>query len=195
MENLPISGEFKAEITLEGGTGRTTVQSPADISVENGVITAEIVWSSPNYDLMIVGDKEYKPISNENGQSVFIVEIPSLDTPLDIKAETVAMSAPHIIEYTITVSCEELRSESASTSESSGSKSLTEEEAWSIVQSMMSDEISGSGSEQVFYSATVGDSDNKSGGGIPPLAVVGISAALGAAVAYVAVTLGKKKKK
>ena len=195
MENLPISGEFKAEITLEGGTGRTTVQSPADISVENGVITAEIVWSSPNYDLMIVGDKEYKPISNENGQSVFIVEIPSLDTPLDIKAETVAMSAPHIIEYTITVSCEELRSESASTSESSGSKSLTEEEAWSIVQSMMSDEISGSGSEQVFYSATVGDSETKSGGGIPPLAVVGISAALGAAVAYVAVTLGKKKKK
>lgn len=198
MENLPLNGEFKAEITLEGGTGRTTVQSPANIRAENGVITAEIVWSSPNYDLMIVGDKEYKPLSNENGQSVFMVEIPSLDTPLDIKAETVAMSAPHIIEYTITVSCEELRSESASTSESgesSESKSLTEEDMWSIVQSMMSDENSGSGSEQVFYSATVGDSDNKSGGGIPPLAVVGISAALGAAVAYVAVTLGKKKKK
>ena len=196
MENLLISGEFKAEITLEGGTGRTTIQSPADISVENGVITAEIVWSSPNYDLMIVGDKEYKPVSNENGQSVFMVEIPSLDTPLDIKAETVAMSAPHMIEYTITVSGKEILTNSSNSSDLSGSsesRSLTEDEMWSIVQSMMSEETSGSG--QVFYSATAASPENKSSGSIPPLAVVGISAALGAAVAYVAVTLGKNKKK
>lgn len=195
MENLPLNGEFKAEITLEGGTGRTTIQSPANIRAENGVITAEIVWNSPNYDLMIVGDKEYKPLSNENGQSVFAVEIPSLDTPLDIKAETVAMSAPHIIEYTITVSCEELRSESAPGS--SGSNSLSEDDMWSVVQSMMSEETLGSGSGQVIYSGTVAGQDTGSGGGggIPPLAVVGISAALGAAVAYAAVTLGKKNKK
>lgn len=190
MENLFPEGDFQTEIMLEGGTGRTTIQSPARVRIENDVITAEIVWSSPNYDLMIVGDKEYTPLSNENGQSVFMVEIPSLDVPLEIKAETVAMSAPHLIDYTITVSGREILN-SESESISSESRSLTSEELSSMLDSIMSHEPV-SGGPQAVYSATV---VGNNGGGIPPLAVVGISAALGAAVAYVAVTIGKKKKK
>lgn len=195
MENLPIDGDYQAEITLGGGTGRTTIQSPANVHVEDGVITAEIVWSSPNYDLMVVGDKEYKPISND-GRSVFMVEIPSLDTPLDIKAETVAMSAPHMIEYTITVSGREiLQNENTSSSDSlldfSG---MTSEEISSIIDSYLSQPYSGTGSNQTIFSATVADPDNNKSS-IPPLAVIGISAALGAAVAFVAVNLRKNKKK
>lgn len=108
MENSLPNGDFKAEITLSGGTGRTTIQSPADIHIENGTITAELIWSSPNYDFMEVGGVGYTPTSND-GSSVFSVVIPALDTELPIKAETVAMSAPHMIEYTLLVSCEELR--------------------------------------------------------------------------------------
>ena len=193
MENILHDGDFTAEITLGGGTGRTTIQSPANVRVENGVITAEIVWSSPNYDLMIADGKEYKPISNDNGQSVFMVEISSLDTPLEIKAETVAMSAPHLIDYTITVSGSEiLQSESTSTSTStSESSSMTSEDLSSMLDSLMS--ASNSGSGQVIYSAVAAPDNNS--GGIPPLAVVGISAALGAAIAFVAVNIGKNKKK
>lgn len=108
MENSLPNGDFKAEITLSGGTGRTTIQSPADIHIENGRITAELIWSSPNYDFMEIGGVGYTPISND-GSSVFSVVIPALDTELPIKAETVAMSSPHMIEYTLYVSGAEIK--------------------------------------------------------------------------------------
>lgn len=185
--NLLIDGEYKSEITLEGGTGRTTIQSPANVYIENGVVTAEIIWSSPNYDLMIIGDKEYKSISND-GHSLFLVEIPSLDTPLEIKAETVAMSTPHLIDYTITVSgAEILKSES-----SSESLPLTSEDLASMLDSILAlDPVSGS--DQLVYSATAVSPETS--GGVPAIVMIGVGAALGAAVAFVAVTLGKNKKK
>ena len=43
-------GDYTAAVTLEGGSGRASVQSPAKIHVENGQATATIVWSSSNYD-------------------------------------------------------------------------------------------------------------------------------------------------
>ncbi len=186
--NQLLDGEYKAEIILSGGTGRTTVQSPANVYIENGVITAEIIWSSPSYDLMIIGGKEYKPISND-GKSVFLVEIPSADTPLDIKAETVAMSAPHMIDYTITVSGSEFKTNTSS--DPSENSSPTSEELHSQLESLLAQ--SGSGSVAAGVSIMV--EAPKSGGGIPTLAVIGISAALGAAIAYAAVTIGKKNKK
>lgn len=191
-----IDGEYKAEITLGGGTGRTTVQSPANVYIENGVITAEIIWSSPNYDLMIVGDKEYKSISND-GHSVFIIEIPSLDTPLEIKAETVAMSTPHLIDYTITVSGSEiLRTEDPSENTSDNSSEVSSEySSESLIESSggQSESLSVSGEITAGISFVV--ESPKTSGGLPAIAVFGISAALGAAVAFVAVTVGKKKKK
>ncbi|MDE7229591.1 MAG: hypothetical protein K2N56_03845 [Oscillospiraceae bacterium] len=193
MENRSANqlrdGEYKAEIILSGGTGRTTIQSPANVYIENGVITAEIIWSSPSYDLMIVGGKEYKPISND-GKSVFLVEIPSADTPLDIKAETVAMSAPHMIDYTITVSGSEFRENTSP--ETSGNSSMTSEEMMSMLESMVATPNSSTGSVVAGISIEV---SGQGSGGIPTLAVIGISAALGAALAYAAVTIGKKNKK
>lgn len=183
-------GEYKAEIILSGGTGRTTIQSPANVYVENGVITAEIIWSSPSYDLMIIGDKEYKPISND-GKSVFLVEIPSADSPLNIKAETVAMSAPHMIDYTITVNGSEFKTNTSS--EPSENSSLTSEDMQSMLESIMAASNSGDGSVVAGISFEV--EAPKSSGGLPTLAVIGISAALGAAIAYAAVTIGKKNKK
>lgn len=194
MENQSANqlrdGEYKAEIILSGGTGRTTIQSPANVYIENGVITAEIIWSSSSYDLMIVDGKEYKPISND-GKSVFLVEIPSADTPLDIKAETVAMSAPHIIDYTITVSGSEFKTNTSS--DTSENSSLTSEELQSMLESMVATPASGTGSVVAGISFAV--ESPKSNGGLPTLAVIGISAALGAALAYAAVTIGKKNKK
>lgn len=198
MENRAalIDGEYKAEITLGGGTGRTTIQSPANVYIENGVITAEIIWSSTKYDLMIIGDKEYKSISND-GHSLFLVELPSLDVPIEIRAETVAMSTPHLIDYTITVSgAEILRTEdpSENTSEVSSeysSESLSEEELQSRIESMMNESVSG---ETITVLSFVVEEPKTSGGGLPAIGVFAISAALGAAVAFVAVTVGKKKK-
>ena len=58
-------------------------------------------WSSPNYDYMIVDDEKYFPV-NTDGNSVFEIPVAALDTPLTVIGDTVAMSKPHEIEYTLT---------------------------------------------------------------------------------------------
>lgn len=49
-------GTYQADVTLTGGSGRATVDSPAAITVKDGKIYATIVWSSPYYDYMIVAE-------------------------------------------------------------------------------------------------------------------------------------------
>ena len=93
-------GTYTAEVTLEGGSGRATIESPATITVKDGVATASIVWSSPNYDYMIVDGEKLLPVNTE-GNSVFEIPVASFDTELDVIADTVAMSKPHEIEYTL----------------------------------------------------------------------------------------------
>ena len=64
-------------------------------------MTATIVWSSPNYDYMLVDGEKYLP-TNTEGNSTFEIPVSALDTALDVTADTVAMSTPHEIEYTLT---------------------------------------------------------------------------------------------
>ena len=101
MKEVPADGSYTCEVTLEGGSGRATVESPAALTVENGKMTATIVWSSPNYDYMIVDGEKYLP-TNTSGNSTFAIPVAALDTPLAVTADTVAMSTPHEIEYTLT---------------------------------------------------------------------------------------------
>ena len=97
----PADGTYTCEVTLEGGSGRATVESPAALTVADGKMTATIVWSSPNYDYMLVDGEKYLP-TNTEGNSTFEIPVAALDTALDITADTVAMSTPHEIEYTLT---------------------------------------------------------------------------------------------
>lgn len=93
-------GTYTAEVTLEGGSGRASIESPATLTVKDGKVTASIVWSSPNYDYMLVNDEKYLPVNTE-GNSAFEIPVASFDTALDVIADTVAMSKPHEIEYTL----------------------------------------------------------------------------------------------
>ena len=43
----PADGEYSVNVTLEGGSGRATVESPAALTVADGKMTAVILWSSP----------------------------------------------------------------------------------------------------------------------------------------------------
>ena len=97
----PADGSYTCEVTLEGGSGRATVESPAALTVADGRMTATIVWSSPNYDYMLVDGEKYLP-TNTEGNSTFEIPVAALDTPLDVVGDTVAMSTPHEIEYTLT---------------------------------------------------------------------------------------------
>ena len=47
---ITADGSYTVEVALEGGSGRATVESPAQLTVQDGKATATIVWSSSNYD-------------------------------------------------------------------------------------------------------------------------------------------------
>ncbi len=93
--------EMVVSVTLSGGSGRSTIESPAkikEVSESEWIVT--IVWSSPNYDYMIVDGEKIFPVNTE-GNSTFELTIHELPCSLDVIADTVAMSTPHEIEYTI----------------------------------------------------------------------------------------------
>ena len=98
----PADGTYTCDVTLEGGSGRAAVDSPAALTVADGKMTATIVWSSPNYDYMIVDGEKYLPTNTEGQFPPFEIPVSALDTALDVTADTVAMSTPHEIEYTLT---------------------------------------------------------------------------------------------
>ena len=104
----PADGTYTCDVTLEGGSGRATVESPAALTVADGKMTATIVWSSPNYDYMIVDGEKYLP-TNTEGNSTFEIPVAALDTALNMTADTVAMSTPHEIEYTLTFASASLK--------------------------------------------------------------------------------------
>ena len=100
-------GTYTIELTMEGGSGRASIQSPAQLAVADGAATATLEWSSPNYDYMLVNGEKYLPVNTE-GNSVFEVPVEALDAPLTMIGDTVAMSTPHEVEYTVTFHSETL---------------------------------------------------------------------------------------
>ena len=93
-------GEYTVEVSLEGGSGKAGISSPAKLKVEDGKTTATIVWSSKNYDYMKVDDVKYNNL-NEGGDSTFEIPVIGFDYRMPVIADTVAMSEPHEIEYTL----------------------------------------------------------------------------------------------
>ena len=102
-------GSYTIELTMEGGSGRASIQSPAQLAITAGAATATLEWSSPNYDYMLVNGEKYLPVNTE-GNSVFEVPVEALDAPLTMIGDTVAMSTPHEVEYTVTFHSETLES-------------------------------------------------------------------------------------
>ena len=92
-------GPYMAEVILTGGSGRAQVESPTAIMVADREITAAIVWSSPYYEYMTVDGDRYYPV-NTSGNAAFEIPV-SLDEDLPVSAQTIAMSVPHEIEYTL----------------------------------------------------------------------------------------------
>lgn len=93
-------GEYTVEVTLEGGSGRAKIQSPAKLTVENGNAFAEIIWGSSNYDYMTVNGERFDMINTE-GNSAFKIPVSGFDCKMPVTADTTAMSTPYEIEYTL----------------------------------------------------------------------------------------------
>lgn len=102
-ESLGLAdGEYTVAVSLSGGSGKAKVESPAKLVVSNGQAVVTLVWGSPNYDYMRIGEDKYMPVQTE-GNATFEIPVPLFDRSFTAFADTTAMSEPHEIEYTLTL--------------------------------------------------------------------------------------------
>lgn len=102
VESLNLEdGRYMVEAVLDGGSGKASVESPAELRVEAGKAFATIIWSSANYDYMKVDDVKIEWAGGE-GNSTFEIPVKAFDWRMPVLADTIAMSEPHEIEYTLT---------------------------------------------------------------------------------------------
>ena len=101
-------GAYTVAVTLEGGTGKAKIESPAALSVAGGKMTLTVKWSSDKYDYMIMDDTKFTP-EYVDGHSTFVIPVDNINEPLSVIADTTAMSTPHEIEYTITFDAASLK--------------------------------------------------------------------------------------
>ena len=94
-------GTYTVEVSMEGGSGRVTVESPATLTVKDQKAVATVVWSSPNYDYMKVGEEKFLPVNQGGETSMFEIPVTVFDRKMAVSADTTAMSTPHEIEYTL----------------------------------------------------------------------------------------------
>ena len=93
-------GEYAIEVTMSGGSGKASIQSPALLTVTDGTAYISITWSSSNYDYMIVDGQKYLPMENTE-TATFEIPVSVFDRKITVAADTTAMSTPHEITYTL----------------------------------------------------------------------------------------------
>lgn len=102
-ESLGLAdGPYVCDVTLAGGSGRASLNDQAFLTVENGAVTALILWNSPNYDYMLVDGARYDAENVTEISSSFTIPVAAFDRPLAVIADTTAMSQPYEIDYTLT---------------------------------------------------------------------------------------------
>lgn len=101
VEDLNLQdGVYTVEVRLEGGSGKASVESPAELRIADGAVTAIITWSSSNYDYMMVDGKRYDQL-DQQGNSAFEIPVTGFDYNMPVQADTTAMSKPYLIDYTL----------------------------------------------------------------------------------------------
>lgn len=102
VESLGLEdGAYQVDVLLEGGSGKTAVESPASMIVSDGAATATIVWGSPKYDYMKVDGQQYLPVNTE-GNAAFEIPVESFDWKMPIIVDSVALGKPVEKGYTLT---------------------------------------------------------------------------------------------
>jgi|GEM_PF-120921 len=94
-------GYYSVEVSLTGGSGKASITSPALLTVTDGVGTLQVIWSSENYDYMVVNGEKILPETTEGG-STFLIPVVYSDG-YHVIGDTTAMSSPYEIDYVLTV--------------------------------------------------------------------------------------------
>ena len=139
-------GNYIADGTLEGGSGRATISSPVELTVKDGQMTARIEFSSPYYDYMVVDGEKYEP-ENTEGNSQFTIPMAGFDAGVPVTADTVAMSEPHEIDYEIVLDSTTLKSWDGQTKEPEAETEADSSVPDETVESIEKNESTGTGLE------------------------------------------------
>ena len=130
-----------ATVTLEGGSGKASVESPCPVLERSGELLAVITWSSSHYDFMIVDGEKILPV-NKEGNSQFEIPLKSsagangmgqseslpADCEMQVQADTTAMSTPHLVDYTLSFRFFKTKEEAESAGKLSGLQYLSKDE-------------------------------------------------------------------
>lgn len=101
--NIDIDdGEYSIDVILAGGSGKASVSTPTLLIVKDGKAYARLVWSSSNYDYMLVGSEKFLNLNEDGGSSTFEIPITAMDKEMKVIANTTAMGDPHEVNYTLT---------------------------------------------------------------------------------------------
>ena len=106
-DSLGLSdGQYECEAALEG-KGRTTVLSPALITVINGKCTAHTVFSTAKIDYIIVNEEKYVPVTVEGG-AAFDIPVGIFDQKISLVVDSTAIKPATEVAYSITFFSETL---------------------------------------------------------------------------------------
>ena len=92
-------GAYTVEVALAGGSGKTSVTSPAKLVVKDGKLTASVVFSSSKYDWVKLGETQYDVVTTDPS-STFELPVAKLDSNIAIIGHTTAMGGQEI-SYTL----------------------------------------------------------------------------------------------
>lgn len=98
LSEIP-DGSYWIRVSMTGGSGRASITSPTGFYVKDGQATADIHWSSANYDYMKLDGVRYDAFTDAAGHSAMTIPVSALDTAIPVLADTTAMSKPYEIEY------------------------------------------------------------------------------------------------
>lgn len=96
-------GEYAIDVSLEGGSGKASVETPTLLMVEDGAAYVQLVWSSSYYDYMMVNETRYENLAEKDMNATFKIPIYAVDEPMQVIADTTAMGEPHEISYELTL--------------------------------------------------------------------------------------------
>ena len=166
-----------AAVTLEGGSGKASVESPCPVMDRSGDLFAVITWSSSHYDFMVVNGEKLLPVNTE-GNSTFEIPLKSEEAPsgssdsaasdtgrttslpadcaMEVQADTTAMSTPHLVDYTLSFRFFETREEAENaggTKQESASADKAQDETENAIETQ----------EEVSSSAEIKEAPHLSG--------------------------------
>lgn len=95
-------GAYCVDVELTGGSGKASVQSPAALDIVNGEGNAVLIFSSANYDYMLVDGVRYENEAEPGRNSTFTIPVKVWNAPMAVIADTTAMGHPVEIHYELT---------------------------------------------------------------------------------------------